>query len=183
MRLFKQFRTRAIQSFVVFGLLQLCACEVLAKEPLVVFLVRHAEKAAEGRDPELTSAGKTRAKELANVLRDAKLAHVHSTDFVRTRDTAGPVAARFDLDVELYNPANLPAFVRTLRKNGGRHLIVGHSNTTPAAVAMFGGEPGDPIREPDEFDRLYIVTVNDVGKTTTVLMRYGTTDKAKGSSR
>jgi len=53
----------------------------------------------------------------------------------------------------------------------GRHLVLGHSNTTPQLVEALGGEPGAPIEEM-EYDRLYIVTLMD-GRTSTVLLRFG----------
>ncbi|MDP7018098.1 MAG: phosphoglycerate mutase family protein [Pirellulaceae bacterium] len=145
-------------------------------DDLVVFLVRHAEKVDTSRDPQLSAAGKRRAAELANALRDAKLKHVHSSDYIRTRDTAAPIAARLGLKVQLYDSRDLPTLIKQLRKTGGRHLVVGHSSTTPNAVEMLGGEPGTPIHEPTEYDRLYIVKIDKSGAST-VLMRYGTPPK------
>lgn len=144
-----------------------------AREPLVVFLVRHGEKSDADRDPELSPAGKARARTLVDMLRDAGITHVHSSDFIRTRDTAAPLATARGLDLQLYDPNNLPALIQKVRSAGGRHLIVGHSNTTPQAVALLGGEPGQPIEEAAEFDRLYIVTIGPDDHVTTVLLRYG----------
>ncbi len=143
------------------------------EKPLVVFLVRHAEKAELTRDPELSDAGHERAVELAKVLRDAKIEFVHSSDFIRTRDTAAPTAAMSKAEVEPYNHGDLEALVEKLRSRGGRHLVVGHSTTTPKMAALLGGEAGEAIEEHGEFDRLYIVTVDTDGKASTVLMRYG----------
>jgi hypothetical protein len=39
-------------------------------------------------------------------------------------------------------------------------------------IELLGGEPGFPIDEKSEFDRLYIVTVGASGTVSTVLMRY-----------
>lgn len=139
-------------------------------EPTVVFLVRHAEKEA-GGDPELTKTGCARAEELARTLRDAGIEHVHSTDYARTRATAAPIAERLGLEVELYDPRALPTFLDSVRASGGRHLVVGHSNTTPQAVALLGGEPGEPIVEATEYDRLYAVTLGPEGSVSTLLLR------------
>ena len=106
---------------LVLVLSHLWASETPAKEPLVAFLVRHAEKVDASRDPKLSAAGNERAKELANVLRDANVKHVHSSDFIRTRGTPAPIAARLNLKVELYDPHDLPSLVRKLRQGGGRH--------------------------------------------------------------
>ena len=142
-------------------------------KPLVVFLVRHAEKVDASRDPKLSAAGQERADVLAKTLRSSEIEHVHSSDYVRTRKTAAPFAKKHELKTDLYNPRDLPALVEKLRKTGGRHLVVGHSNTTPKMVELLGGKPGAEINEKSEYDRLYIVTIGKDGTVTSVLMRYG----------
>jgi len=151
----------------------LAAAEMPAGDPLVVFLVRHAEKVENGHDPKLSSTGRRRAVELVRTLRDSGLQYVYSTDFIRTRKTAAPTAKALGLKVELYEHSQLAALVERMRRLGGRHLVVGHSNSTPAVVELLGGNPGDPIEETSEYDRLYIVTVGSDGSASTVLLRYG----------
>ncbi len=142
-------------------------------KPLVIFLVRHAEKVDNSRDPELSKAGKQRALELAETLINSKLDYIYSTDFIRTKNTAQPTAEMLNIKVELYNPLELKEFASKLKETGGRHLIVGHSNTTPEMVKLLGGEPGTPIVEENEYDRLYVITTGKDGKINTVLLRYG----------
>jgi broad specificity phosphatase PhoE len=149
------------------------ALPAAAGDPLVVFLVRHAEKELTGSDPALSPAGIERAAALAHTLKDAAIERVHSSDYRRTRDTAAPPAAALGVDVEIYDARDLPALIARLRAAGGRHLVVGHSNTTPDAVKLLGGEPGAPIEEENEYDRLYTVTVDGEGEASTVLTRYG----------
>jgi probable phosphoglycerate mutase len=149
------------------------ALPVVAADPLVVFLVRHAEKEHGGSDPALSEAGLKRATALVHALKDADIEHVHSSDYIRTRDTAAPLAKAIGLEVELYDPRDLPSLVAKLREAGGRHLVVGHSNTTPQAVSLFGGEPGEPIVEKSEYDRLYMLSFGADEKTITVLTRFG----------
>lgn len=141
--------------------------------PLVVFLVRHGEKVDSSADASLSPAGEQRAGHLALLLRDAGIEQVHSTDYIRTRDTAAPTATSLDLAVQIYQPDELAAFADRLRATGGRHLVVGHSNTTPALVALLRGEPGEAIAEGWEYDRLYMVSVRPGGPAETVLLRYG----------
>lgn len=149
--------------------------EAARAEATVVFLVRHAEKAeAPADDPPLTAEGESRASTLARLLDDAALDAVWSTDFARTRDTAAPLAEGESLEVELYDPRDLAGFAATLRERGGRALVVGHSNTTPELVRSLGGEPGPPIDEADEYDRLYVLTLMPGGETVTSLLRFGT---------
>ena len=146
---------------------------VEASEPATVFLVRHAEKMADAEDPALSDAGKVRAQALAGLLRDAGIEAIYSTDYRRTRDTAAPLAAQLQLNVTIYDPGQLDSLVATIRRHGGRTLVVGHSNTTPELVGLLGGEPGPPIDEASEYDRLYVVTIGADGAVSTVLLRYG----------
>lgn len=142
--------------------------------PTVVYLVRHAEKAERpSEDPPLTAAGQARARALAHVLRDAAVDRIHSTDTERTRATAGPTAAAQGLPVETYEGEDLEALAGAIRSSPGRHLVVGHSNTTPELVALLGGEPGAPVVEAWEYDRLYVLELRAGAPTTTILLRYG----------
>jgi 2,3-bisphosphoglycerate-dependent phosphoglycerate mutase len=143
------------------------------QEAVVVYLVRHAERAEDGtNDPPISEAGRERARLLGDMLRDADVSHIHTTDLKRTRETGAPLAERFGLGFEVYDPKDLPAFAARLRATPGRHLVLGHSNTTPQLVAALGGEPGDPIAD-GEYDRLYVVVITPQGAVTTTLLRYG----------
>ena len=139
----------------------------------VLFLVRHAEKAAEpADDPPLNEDGQRRSQELAELLVDANLQAIYSSDYLRTRDTAAPVSRASGVDVELYDPGDLEPFAEMLKTGTKSALVVGHSNTTPVLVELLGGVPGDPIDEPAEYDRLYILTFTGDAVVTT-LLRYG----------
>ena len=50
--------------------------------------------------------------------------------------------------------ADLTGLADKLRQMGGRHLVVGHSNTTPDAVKALGGEPGNDSLGQEELDDL-----------------------------
>ncbi len=143
------------------------------QKSLQVFLVRHAEKIDHSLDPNLSDEGSKRSLLLAQVLKNAGIEYVHSSDFIRTRDTATPIADAQELEVELYDPENLSILVEKLRRTGGRHLVVGHSGSTPSMVELLGGNPGVGINEEREFDRLYIVTVAKDKSVNSVMLRYG----------
>jgi phosphohistidine phosphatase SixA len=136
-----------------------------------IVLVRHAEKADNSLNAELSARGKERAVALADMLADAGIERVYSTDFIRTLDTARPLAGRLGLEPELYHPKELKTFASMLGDRGGRALVVGHSFTTPRLVELLGGSPGAPIAG-DEYDRLYIVVIAASGEVTTSLIRF-----------
>jgi len=76
-----------------------------ATEPTTIYVTRHAEKADGGKDPELTSQGKVRARTLALILRKVGIKHVFSTATKRTQQTALPLAAQAGLEVHTYDPS------------------------------------------------------------------------------
>ncbi|HSM36928.1 MAG TPA: phosphoglycerate mutase family protein [Longimicrobiales bacterium] len=142
-----------------------------AGERLVV-AVRHAEKVDASADPALSEAGVERAAALAAALEDAGIERVLSTDYIRTRDTALPTAEAFGLELEIYDPTDIPALADALRNAPeSAILVVGHSNTTPALVAELTGEPAEPM--PDaEYDRLYRVWIAPDGAVRAEVDRY-----------
>ena len=144
----------------------------MGQQPLIVFLVRHAEKVDSSKNPALSPAGKTRATSIARNLEDANIKFVHSTDYLRTKNTAAPIAKKAGLKINLYDAGNLPSLVQKLKRKGGRHLVVGHSNSTPKLAQLLGGEPGPKIHE-NEYDRLYIISIFKNGVTNTIRMRLG----------
>lgn len=158
--------------------LAVMAAAVLAPRPVaaqaddvVVFLVRHAEKVDDSADPDLSAEGHERAALLARMLADAGITHIHSTDYRRTRQTGEPLARALGLEVHSYDPRDLPGLAARLSATPGRHVVLGHSNTTPAAVEALGGDPVGSIDDA-EYDRLYIVVPHPNG-TRSTLVRFG----------
>lgn len=150
-----------------------CSAPVPTPQSDAIFLVRHAEKTTEKPDPALTEEGQARAIALADRLEGEGITQIHSSDTKRTRDTAAPLAARLKLEVQLYDPSDLPAMAAKLKAASGRHLVVGHSNTTPQLTELLGGDGGTPIVEATEYDRLYIVTANEGEPVKSYLTRFG----------
>lgn len=136
--------------------------------PDAIYIVRHAEKAGAGKDPELTAEGRLRAQNIAAILRKANITHVFSTPFLRTQQTAQPLAQRGNLAVETYDPRAPKALVDKVKALDGAALVVGHSNTVPELVRLFGGAPGPDIPE-SEYDRLYQLIPGPGGVTTVLL--------------
>ena len=138
-----------------------------------VFLVRHAEKTSNNTDPDLTQDGHARAIELSRLLQNVELTTIFSTNYLRTKNTAEPIAVLQNLQIMEYDPQDLAAFSKTIINLEGKHLVVGHSNTTPVLVELLGGDAISEIDEKSEYDRLYIVTQTSNGNVNSLLLRYG----------
>lgn len=142
-------------------------------QSVVVFVVRHAERAEDGtNDPPISDAGWDRARRIAGMMREARLTHIHTTDYKRTRSTIEPLAGATGVTPALYAAGDLDSFAQRLRSTPGRHLVVGHSNTNAELVAALGGDAGEPIGEM-EYDRAYVVVVAPNGGVASVMFRFG----------
>ena len=142
---------------------------VALAEPGAIYLVRHGEKASAGQDPALTPQGRQRAQNIAAILHRTDIQAIFSTPTARTLQTAQPLAQQLGLTVERYDPAAPKALVAKVNALQGAVLVVGHSNTLPELVRLFGGEPGADIAD-DEYDRLYQLTPQSGGTVRTVVL-------------
>ena len=174
---------RSIISLFILVLAGLLSCKnttpkaANAETPLTeatYYLIRHADKergADAGSDPDLTAKGLARAEFWAQTLKDVDFDAVYSTDFVRTRKTAKPVAQANDLALTIYDAQNLYDEAFQQETAGKTVLVVGHSNTTPAFVnSILGEEKYDEIDD-SLFGNLYIVKIKD-GKAQVELQDY-----------
>ena len=88
---------RLSQLWMFFFVLLLTAPCVAQNTDRVVLLVRHAERASQPTDSVLSSRGKKRAECISNLLRDAGVKDIFVTQFVRTQQTAEPLAKKIGL--------------------------------------------------------------------------------------
>ena len=126
------------------------------------YIVRHAEKATQeanmSSDVPLTEQGKQRAEQVKEVLKNKKIALVYSTNTIRTKSTAQPVADYFHLPIGIYGPRPDSAFIALLKSKKKNTLIVGHSNTVDDIVNMLCGKKEVDSDLPDtEYNKLFIV--------------------------
>lgn len=155
-------------------------------KPITVFLVRHAEKEDEPRqDPPLTPTGVARSQELARMLASAGIKAIFTSQFMRTKLTAEPLAAKlgltptaFNLKSNQSNPRQIAeestaeVVNKILERAGESVLVVGHSNSIPDVIKMLGGEMVPTIDE-RRFNDLFIVTVFAQGKAKVAHLKYG----------
>lgn len=152
----------------------------------LVLLVRHAEKALEpGDDVPLTDAGRARAAALADALAHARVDAIVTTQFRRTKDTAGPLAQRLHLTPRVVEAgtdtrAHARAVADAVRGAGRTVLVVGHSNTVPAIIAALGGPPLEELCESD-YDTLFVLALPPGGEPGLTQSRYGAPDPPDAS--
>jgi len=143
---------------------------------MTVFIVRHAEKdLSGGNDPPLTAAGQQRAEALRDTLRSHPVAAVYTTNTLRTRSTAAPLAAARGLEPRLYDASQKGALARRLREEhrGQTVVAVGHSNTVLLLIESLGAARPVPEVTDADYDYLFEVTVQPDGSASAQARRYG----------
>jgi broad specificity phosphatase PhoE len=140
--------------------------------PVTIFVVRHAERESSEADSPLSAAGRARAERLAVMLASAGITHTFSTEFVRTKDTVAPLAARLGLTSTVVGARDMNALIASLQglPAGARALVAGHSNTINVIAGRLSGQE-IPALDESEYDRLYVVTIAG-GVGTAVLLHY-----------
>lgn len=126
-----------------------------------LYLVRHGEKAtAPANDPPLSAAGQQRAEALRDSLRDKKIGLIFSTNTLRTRSTAEPLAKAVGVPIKLYSTDTLWEVARYLTKVRRTHvLVVGHSNTLLPLLNQLPVTHQKKEIPDSDYDNLFIVTV------------------------
>jgi broad specificity phosphatase PhoE len=139
---------------------------VAGAQQMVIF-VRHAERADGGpapgtmtgapADPLLSPAGQARAARLAVMLADAGIKAIFATEFHRTQDTGKPLAAKLGIEVQAIPGNDAAGLVAKVKASNPKDvvLVIGHSNTVPAAIKALGG-PVVTMRD-DEYDAIYLL--------------------------
>jgi len=144
------------------------------------FLVRHAEKVKNMRDPGLTKEGKERAYFLVEFLKAERLDAVYSTDYYRTRKTAQPTCSARFLNMQIYDANDLETFAANIKKKhpNGNVLIVGHSNTTPQLASYIADAELAEDLEDWQYDQLFKVTLYTNKKSQIERLKFGRPSEA-----
>ena len=135
-----------------------------------IYIVRHADR--DGANDALTDVGRKRAQQLSQLMQHLRITDVYSTETQRTQNTAKPTADLLELNVQPYGELS-QEWYSELKANhvGSAILIVGHSNTSGQIANGLGGE-GDFTMDEDEYDGLFVVSI-DASGTKAIRLRYG----------
>lgn len=144
-----------------------------AQEKITTFiLIRHAEKdlTQSTNDPDLSLAGKKRAINLAEILKETEVTAIYSTPYKRTRQTVEILSVVKQLQVRDYTANSEEDIKGMLASHAGGTLVVsGHSNTIPGFInKLIGTEKYKPF-EDDDYDNLIIVDVLEIGRVTKIV--------------
>jgi 2,3-bisphosphoglycerate-dependent phosphoglycerate mutase len=125
-----------------------------------IFLIRHANKVDNSKNPDLSKEGLERAEHWKTILAQVPIKAVYSTDFLRTVQTATPTAASKNLEIIKYDPKTLDLEQLKKEHKGQAILIVGHSNTTPDLVNKIINQKVYAPIDDTVFGNLYLITIS-----------------------
>lgn len=134
-------------------------------EPYVIYLIRHSEKVIDVnnlKDPPLTECGKLRSESLVKFFSSTDVDRIYSSDYVRTRETARPLAEARELDTEIYDANKLKEFADLLLARKEDAVVIGHSNTTPLLGRHLTGDELFGIPDSD-YSRIYQIIITSEG--------------------
>jgi broad specificity phosphatase PhoE len=142
-------------------------------EGTTVILIRHAERLATpgNNDPHLSAAGKSRAQLLLHVLSQAEVSAIYTSEFIRTKETARPLADALGLSPKEESDAQNIKNDILLNHGGETVLVVGHTDTVPDVIRLFG-DSGHAIDD-EEFDNMFVATVLGENRVRVTRLKYG----------
>jgi broad specificity phosphatase PhoE len=159
------------------AILVLTACAPLAAQAqLAVILVRHAEFQGEPLTPQtdllLTKAGEARAKRLDAMFKNAGIAQIYVTEYVRSAKTAEPLARRIGRKPIVVPRTDVAALVQKLRATHPqqRVMVVGHNDTLPDILSALG-HPKHIRITPADYGNVFIVVPNGKGPPAVMRLR------------
>lgn len=168
--------------YFITAILACCFCQLsMAQTELLrtntkIYLVRHAEKET-GKDPVLTPAGKQRAGDLWQKLKDKDIVRIYATPYKRTQMTGDSLRLHLAVDTIIYQAdtvgTDLLNKINTHHDIGNTILIIGHSNTIPALIRRLGVVDFKTKELPETaFDNLFLITYKKK-KPKLKAMKYG----------
>jgi len=151
------------------------AQEVKEESTLTTYiLIRHAEKGTDDpRNPSLNEEGMERAQNLVALLKHVDINVLYSTPYKRTQQTIQPLADKYALSINEYNPSSMDFLKEAWAQNKGKTIVIsGHSNTTPKVANYLLGDAKFADLNESEYDKVFVVTINEIGKGTVTVLSY-----------
>ncbi len=140
-----------------------------------IFVTRHEDRGSAEPDPSLTAKGFCQAQALADLLADAHITHIYTTNLRRTQQTAAPTAERSHVAPVVVAQEDLEGLIAKIRataRPGESTLVVGHRGTVPRIVKALSGQDIAPLGS-SEYTRLIAVTLFPDGHASVVTLRQG----------
>jgi 2,3-bisphosphoglycerate-dependent phosphoglycerate mutase len=157
-----------------------------AEAQQVIFLVRHAEQDGSPSvvdDPALTEVGHRRAQALAQVLKDAGINVVYTTERRRGIQTAEPIAKLLNIEPKRLPMQDSAGIDPSLNRDGlisrlrsqhvhDRVLVVSHSWTLPRLLKALGHPVDITISGTGEYDNLFVIIPKGDSSPLVLRLRY-----------
>jgi len=148
---------------LIFSIGAIAFASVAQAQPPVIFLVRHAERAAVSghvpSDTGLSREGNARAADLAQALKDAQITAIYTSEYKRTKETAEPLAKSLGIRPEVIQSDDFRTLIAKLKALRGNALVVGHSNTLPQIINALEVRSRVTVAE-TEHDNLFMVVMD-----------------------
>ena len=141
------------------------SCQSAKEKSTSLILIRHAEKIISSSDnPDLSAKGRRRAANLVYLFEAIKIDAIYSTPYLRTINTAKPLAKAKQLEIINYQANDLKGFAKKLVQNHKEETIVviGHSNTTPQLINTLTGSQHPDLSEL-EYDWVFMLEISPNG--------------------
>lgn len=129
------------------------------------------------RNSEGGDRGTNRAKDLTHVVHKAVITNtiqLYVTQQASSQEILQQLKDALDLRFSLYDPNDVQGFIDTvLSQHTGQLVVVaGEKVTLESMIRALGGSPY-PVLFPDEYDNLYVITVNAPGEAKVINLQYG----------
>ncbi|MFN3755235.1 SixA phosphatase family protein [Flavobacterium sp.] len=139
-------------------------------------VLRHAEKADNTKDPNLSADGLIRAEELRKTLSPISVEAIYATPYHRSKQTVTPLATEKRISITEY-PADKPyeeLVTELIEAHRGKTVvIVGHSNSVPEILKALTKNTFAVTINESQFDNLFVVTLTDGKQAEVAQMKYG----------
>ncbi len=131
----------------------------------IVIVVRHAEKASQDKDPELSERGRERARALATLLGNAGVSRIVATEYKRTQQTVAPLAEKAGVTVDVRPAKDMQPLAHELAAapDGSVTVVATHSNVVPQIAHELGAPtlrnlPTADALADDDFARVLVLS-------------------------